>query len=66
MRRRALVGMAALMPIRTAFGQSADMRSFRRQVLGILEQKYPQLRAKAGKEDSLIEIDAGAIDLTNL
>jgi len=58
--------MAALMPIRTAFGQSADMRSFRRQVLGILDQKYPQLRAKAGKEDSLIEIDAGAIDLTNL
>jgi hypothetical protein len=57
---------AALMPVRAAFGQSPDMRSFRSQVLGILNQKYPQLQAKAGAEDSLIEIEAGTLDLTNL
>lgn len=60
--RRTVIGMAALLPVGTAFGQSADMNSFRRQVLGILRQKYPQLQAKAGKEDSLIEIDAGTRD----
>lgn len=58
--------MAAFVPVRAAFGQSAEMRRFRTQVLEILDQKYPQLKARAGDEDSLIEIDAGAIDLTNL
>ena len=42
------------------------MRRFRTQVLEILSQKYPQLQAKAGDEDSLIEVDLGVIDLTNL
>lgn len=54
------------MPIRAALGQISDMRRFRTQVLDILHQKYPQLRAKAGDEDSLIEIEVGTIDLTNL
>jgi uncharacterized protein YtpQ (UPF0354 family) len=58
--------MAAFVPIRAAFGQSSDMRRFRTQVLEILHQKYPQLRAKAGDEDSLIEVEVGVIDLTNL
>jgi uncharacterized protein YtpQ (UPF0354 family) len=66
MRRRMLVGLTALAPVRAALGQPTDMRSFRTQVLTILRQKYPQLRAKRGKEDSLIEIEDGAIDLTNL
>jgi len=42
------------------------MRGFRTNVLGIMRQKYPELQAKAGDEDSLIEIEAGVIDLTNL
>lgn len=58
--------MAAFVPVRVALGQSSDMRRFRAQVLEILHQKYPQLQAKAADEDSLIEIEAGAIDLTNL
>jgi uncharacterized protein YtpQ (UPF0354 family) len=58
--------MAGLMPARFTFGQVADMRSFRTQFLAILRQKYPQVRAKRGKEDSLIEMEAGTIDLTNL
>jgi uncharacterized protein YtpQ (UPF0354 family) len=58
--------MAALMPVGTAFGQSSDMLSFRSRVLGILRQKYPQLQAKVGEENSLIEIEPGVIDLTNI
>jgi uncharacterized protein YtpQ (UPF0354 family) len=42
------------------------MPGFRMKVLGIMRQKYPQLQAKAGEKDSLIEIEAGIIDLTNL
>jgi uncharacterized protein YtpQ (UPF0354 family) len=64
------MGMTAFLPVRAAFGQSSEMRRFRAQVLEILHQKYPQLQAKAGGEDSFIEIEAGtkagAIDLTNL
>jgi uncharacterized protein YtpQ (UPF0354 family) len=60
------MGMAAFVPVRSAFGQSADMRRFRTQVLEILSRKYPQLKAKAGDEDSRIEIELGTIDLTNL
>ena len=66
MRRRALIGMMVVMAGQPAFGQSADVRGFRTKVLGILQQKYPQLQAKPGEEDSLIEIEAGTIDLTNL
>jgi hypothetical protein len=66
MRRRAFVGLVAMMPFQAAVGQSADMRSFRAQVLDILRQKYPQMQAKAGDEDSLVEIEAGTIDLTNI
>lgn len=70
MRRRWLVGMLALMPGGTAFGQASDMRSFRQQVLGILNQKYAHLQPKAGDEDSTIEVDngskSGVIDLTNI
>lgn len=66
MRRRAFVGLVAVMPFQAAVGQSADMRSFRAQVLDILRQKYPQMQAKAGDEDSLVEIEAGTIDLTNI
>src|SRR5262249_4712019 len=66
MRRRVLTGLAALTPVRAAFGQSADMRSFRTQVLELMRQKYPQLRAKRGKEASLIEIDSATIDLMNI
>jgi len=66
MRRRALVGMVALMPVGAAFGQSSDMLSFRSLVLGILRQKYPQLQAKVGEENSLIEIEPGIVDLTNI
>ena len=66
MQRRAFVGLAAVMPCQAAFGQSVDMRSFRAQVLDILRQKYPKMQAKAGDEDSLIEIEAGTIDLTNI
>jgi uncharacterized protein YtpQ (UPF0354 family) len=57
---------AALIPARMAFGQSADMRRFRQQALAILRQKYPQMQAKPGDDDSRIEIEAGTIDLTNL
>src|SRR6476659_550907 len=65
--RRVVVGIAAaLIPIGTTLGQPTDVRSFRTKVLDILRQKYPQLKAKAGKEDSLVEIEAGVIDLTNL
>src|SRR3954467_7054214 len=66
MRRRVFVGLAAVIPVQAAFGQSADMRSFRAQVLDILRQKYPQMQARAGDEDSLVEIEAGTIDLTNI
>jgi uncharacterized protein YtpQ (UPF0354 family) len=31
-----------------------------------VRQKYPELRPKRGKEDSLIEIGGGTIDLTNI
>jgi uncharacterized protein YtpQ (UPF0354 family) len=58
--------MAAFVPVRVAFGQSGEMRRFRTQVLEILGQKYPQLKARAGDEDSLIEVEVGVIDLTNL
>jgi uncharacterized protein YtpQ (UPF0354 family) len=57
---------AALIPVGAAIGQSIDMRSFRAMFLGILRQKYPELQAKDGEEDSLIEIEAGIIDLTNI
>jgi uncharacterized protein YtpQ (UPF0354 family) len=64
------MAMAAVLPVRAAFGQSSEVRRLRTQVLEILRQKYPQLQAKAGNEDSLIDIEAGAkigtIDLTNL
>jgi hypothetical protein len=66
MRRRGLMGLAALLPVRAAWGQSADMRSFRTQALQILRQKYPDIRAKPGNEDSVIETDRGLVDLTNI
>lgn len=58
--------VAALLPIRAALGQSADMRAFRTQALAILREKYPQLRARRGREDSVIELDSATIDLTNI
>jgi uncharacterized protein YtpQ (UPF0354 family) len=65
-----MMAMAVLLPVRAAFGQSSEMRRLRAQVLEILRQKYPQLQAKAGNEDSLIDIEAGtktgSIDLTSL
>src|SRR5262245_59659371 len=66
MRRRTLLGMLVVMPSQSAFGQSIDMRSLRAQALDILRQKYPQMQAKAGDGDSLVEIESGTIDLTNV
>lgn len=66
MRRRTLIGVAAFVPVHAAFGQSSDMRRFRTWFLDILRQKYPQLQAKAGDEEAVIEVESGTIDLTNI
>jgi uncharacterized protein YtpQ (UPF0354 family) len=66
MRRRGLLGFAALLPVQAAFGQSGDMRLFRTQVLQFFRQKYPDIPVNPGKDDSTIEIEAGTIDLTNI
>ena len=49
--------MAALAPIRGAFGQSSDMSRFRAQVIAIFRQKFPDIPVIQGRDEGSIEID---------
>lgn len=66
MRRRAFVGMAALLPLRSASGQSSDMRAFREEVLEIFRQRFPGMSAVPGKYEGSIEIESTTVNLGNI
>jgi uncharacterized protein YtpQ (UPF0354 family) len=66
MRRRAFVGMTALMPVGAAFGQTGDMRSFRTQVLALFRQKFPDIPVTPGKDDGSIDIETTTVNLGNI
>jgi len=65
-RRRALMGLAGLLPVGAAFGQSGDMRAFQAQVLEIFRRKYPDISVTPGKDDGSIDIETTTVNLGNI
>ena len=64
--RRALMGLAGLLPVGAAFGQSGDMRAFQAQVLEIFRRKYPDISVTPGKDDGSIDIETTTVNLGNI